>query len=155
DRKLSLEASRAPIAFLHATIDKSRVVVGEQVTLSVLLYIDPREREPDFTDVHEAPAADFVKRSLLDNDSQARYLGAALVAGHVWNMKLVRKSALFPLKAGDLEIGPMQLALTRTPGDAKRESETLKVHVTEPPMAGRPAGYQLGDVGHFELSTEV
>jgi hypothetical protein len=154
DPKLSLDAARGQTAFLHATIDKARAVVGEQVTLSVLLYTDAMEREPDFTDVHEATAGDFLKRSLLDNDSQARYLGAALVGGRLFNVKLIRKSAFFPLKTGTLEIGPMTLSLARR-GDVKRESELLKVEVTEPPVAGRPAGYAIGDVGRYSLTTEV
>ncbi len=155
DPKLSLDAPRGATAFLHATIDRARVVVGEQVTLSVLLYVDAMEREPDFTDVHEATAGDFLKRSLLDNDAQPRFLGAALVGGRLYNVKMIRKSALFPLKTGSLEIGPMTLSLARARGDAKRESEPVRVDVTEPPVAGRPAGYIVGDVGHFEISTEV
>lgn len=154
DPKLSLDAARGQIAFLHSTIDKTRAVVGEQVTLSVLLYTDAMEREPDFTDVHEATAGDFLKRSLLDNDSQARFLGAALVGGRLFNVKLIRKSAFFPLKTGLLEIGPMTLSLARR-GDVKRESELLKVEVTEPPVAGRPAGYAIGDVGKYFLTAEV
>ena len=33
-----------------------------------------------------------------------------------------------------------------------RTTEELHVHVTEPPLAGRPPGYSLGDVGHFALA---
>ncbi len=36
-----------------------------------------------------------------------------------------------------------------------RTTEELHVHVTEPPLAGRPAGYSLGDVGHFALAAQV
>jgi hypothetical protein len=38
---------------------------------------------------------------------------------------------------------------------AKRESETFRIRVSEPPLAGRPPGYALGDVGHFSLSSQV
>ncbi len=155
DPKLSLDAPRAPIAFLHATIDKTNAVVGEQVTLSILEYVDALERRPDYGDRHEATAAGFVKRSLLEQDDRAKVLGAALIGGRLWNVLLIRKHALFPLTTGDLEIGPMALQFPTNGGTAKRESESLFVHVTEPPLAGRPPGYTLGNVGHYDLSTEV
>ena len=55
-------------------------------------------REPEFNDVHESPAADFLKRSLRDDDSRIDVVGAANVGGRLYTVKLVRKSALFPLK---------------------------------------------------------
>jgi hypothetical protein len=36
-----------------------------------------------------------------------------------------------------------------------RTSETLSVDVTEPPVAGRPAGYAMGDVGDMSLQATV
>jgi hypothetical protein len=48
----------------------------------------------------------------------------------------------------------MSLTLTQTRGGL-RESETLYVDVNEPPVAGRPAGYQIGDTGDFSLSATV
>jgi hypothetical protein len=49
----------------------------------------------------------------------------------------------------------MVLALAKGRGNTKRESETLHVRVTEPPLSGRPPGYAIGDVGRFDLSTEA
>jgi hypothetical protein len=156
DPKLSLDAPRGEIAFLHATVDKTSAVVGEQVTLSVYLYVDANEREAQLNDVHEATAIDFVERSLFEDDGTDKHLGRALVGGQLYNAKLLRKWALFPLKSGDLQIGPMSLTLVRRHlGDPVRQSETISIHVTEPPMAGRPAGYVVGDTGNFTLSAET
>ena len=156
DPALALDAPRARGAFLHAIVDKTSAVVGEQVTFSVYLYVDTQTREPDFNDVHEATADDFVKRSLLEDESNPRSIGHAKVAGRVWLVKLVRKWALFPLKTGDLSIAPMTLAVVAAAGmSGKRASETMQVHVTEPPLAGRPPGYTIGDVGRFHLFGEV
>ena len=157
DAKLGLDAPLGDGAFLHAVIDKSNVVIGEQVTLTVYLYEDANERTREFNDVHEVTAGDFVKRSLLENDAQARPVGNALVGGRLWTVKLARKSALFPLKTGNLDIGPMSLALARVrPGaNGKRESEALVVRVSEPEVAGRPPGFVVGDVGQFRLTAEV
>ncbi len=159
DSRFALDAARDQGAFLHATVDKTSAVVGEQVTFSVYVYVDASLRDPDFTDVHEAPASDFVRHSLREDDSQMKPLGTASVGGRPWTVRLIRKSALFPLRAGDLEIGPMSLALAngrgKLPGASARTSETLTVHVNEPAAAGRPPGYALGDVGTFQLAAQV
>ena len=157
DPSLALDAPRGRTAFLHATLDKTRAVLGEQVTLSVYLYVDASQRDPAANDVHEVNAADFLKKSLQDDDHSADTVGTATVGGQLWVVKLVRRSALFPLRTGDLTIGPMSLALVRNGSSTgqQRESETLHVHVTEPPIAGRPPGYALGDVGHFALDAKV
>lgn len=154
DPKLALEAPRSPVAFLHATVDKTHVVVGEQVTLAVYLYEDPYARQGRPGDVHEATANDFVKRSLIEDETRAVGVGTAIVGGKSWNVKLVRKNALFPLKTGHLEIEPMSLTLPQA-RVGLRASETLHVDVTEPPVAGRPAGYAIGDVGEMSLQATV
>ena len=157
DPTWALDAPRGRTAFLHATLDKTQAVVGEQVTLTVALYVDATQREPPVNDVHEATATDFLKRTLREDDSVTEPAGNALVGGQPWVVKIVRRSALFPLRTGDLEIGPMSLSIVRggNSSGAPRESEVLHVHVTEPPMAGRPPGYAVGDVGHFALNVEV
>jgi len=157
--KLSLDAPRGAFYFLHATVDKTSAVVGEQVTFSVYEYIDLGAQtaiEIDDSDVHDATAADFVKHPLLREDQDALLSGYASIAGRTWQVKLVRRWALFPLHAGDLAIGPMSVMLAR-PRSAvgPRTTEALTVHVTEPPAAGRPPGYALGDVGHFSLTAQV
>jgi hypothetical protein len=154
DPKLGLDAPRAPVAFLHATVDKTRAVVGEQVTLHVFLYEDLHSRQGRPSDVHEATATDFVKRSLLQDETRATHAGNAMVGGKPWAVKLVRKNALFPIKPGRLAIAPMSLTLPQA-RVGLRESETLYVDVTEPPVNGRPPGYQLGDTGDFSMSASV
>jgi hypothetical protein len=157
DPRFALDAPRGTVAFLHATLDKTQAVVGEQVTLSVFLYFDLSEREPDLSDVHEAGASDFLKRSIFEDDAANRPVGNGLVQGRPWSVRMVRRAALFPLKTGDLTIEPMSLTLgrIRLSGDPKRLSETLHVRVTEPPLLGRPPGYVMGDVGNFSLSAEA
>jgi hypothetical protein len=154
DPKLALDAARARVAFLHATIDKKRVVVGEQVTLTIYLYEDPYERQMQPQDVHEPTATDFLKRPLLEDESRALNLGTAMVGDRQWSVKLVRKTALFPLKAGRLTIEPMSMSLPQA-RVGLRESERLTVDVAEPPLEGRPPGYALGDVGDMSLSATV
>jgi hypothetical protein len=160
DPKLALDAPRGAYYFLHATVDTASAVVGQQVVYNVYEYIDegaPGNIEADSNDVHDPTAADFVKHSLLRDDQDAVLAGYATVGGHVWRVSLVRRWALFPLHEGDLVIGPMTISLIAPRGAAgsKRATETLHVHVTEPPAAGRPPGYSLGDVGRFALTAQV
>jgi hypothetical protein len=158
DPKLALDAPRGAVAFLHARVDKSQAVVGEQVTLEIYVYVEANERSADLTDVHEATADEFVKRSLVDDDATDKSMQRALVGGRLYGVKLLRKWALFPLKAGDLTIGPMSLTLSRRHNaftDPERQSETLVIHTTEPPIAGRPPGYVVGDTGKWTLSVNT
>ena len=159
DPKLSLDAPRGAYYFLHATVDKANAVVGEQTTFSIYAYVDAETAgiQVDGGDTREPNVADFVKHPLLREDQDAQPVGYAAIGGHTWAVMLVKRWALFPLRAGDLEIGPMKITLSRPrlSDGGSRTTETLHVHVSEPPRAGRPPGYALGDVGHFALSAQV
>lgn len=160
DPKLALPRSRGPVAFLHATVDKTRAFVGEQVTFTVYLYVEATGREPQIGDVHEAPAAAFQKRTLLESENDAKHVGLARVGDQIYEVKLVRRAALFPLSPGVLPVGTMSLrvfrnAALRGRADSLRETEPIDVTVLEPPTAGRPPGTSPGDVGDFTLRAEV
>ena len=158
DPKLALDAPRGAVYFLHATIDKTAAVVGEQVTFSVYEYLDVTASDVAISeDARDAQVPDFVKHPLLPEDQDAVLAGYASIGGRTWVVKLVRRWALFPLKTGDLAIEPMREVLVRPRGVANqpRTTESLVVHVSEPPMAGRPPGYMVGDVGRFSLAAQV
>jgi hypothetical protein len=158
DPKLALDTPRGPFYFLHATVDKTSAVVGEQVTFSVFEYIDLGAGRVEVNEegVHDASAADFVKHPLQPEDQDAPVAGYASIGGRTWVAKVVRRWALFPLHTGDLTIGPMHVSLIRPPGGTgERTTETFHVHVNEPPLAGRMPGYALGDVGRFSLTAQV
>ncbi len=156
DPSLALDAARGQYVFFHATVDASNVVVGQQVTYSVYVYVDSNAPGLEQDDVHEAVAADFVKRSLIPDDQNPPVVGMATAGGRVWVVHLLRRWALFPLHSGDSAIGPMTMVVSqRGAARSSRESETVHVHVTEPPVVGRPPGYALGDVGHFALTAQV
>lgn len=154
DPRLSLDAPRNASAFLHATVDKANAVVGEQVTLTILLYTSLEDGDASLNDGHEAPLADFLKKPLVDVNKQS-VAGYALIQGHPWLVRQIRKTALFPLKTGTLETGKMSLMLKGGRAAGIRESESLKVNVTEPPVKGRPHGYTIGDVGNFSITADV
>lgn len=159
DPKLALDAPRGAYYFLHSTIDRASAVVGEQVVFSVYAYFDvgADRVEIDGDSVHDATVADFIKYPLQRDDQEPPLAGYASIGGRTWSVRLIRRWALFPLHTGDLTIGPMHARMLSpaSVAGAERSAETLHVHVTEPPLAGRPTGYVLGDAGRFALSAQV
>src|SRR6185295_18275056 len=71
--------------------------------------------------------------------------------------EMLDQMAIFPLKAGDLHTGQVRFTFGGPTLRAviERSSQDHVIHVTEPPRAGRPVGYTLGDVGNFSLSASV
>jgi hypothetical protein len=158
DPKLALDPPRGATYFLHATVDKTAAAVGEQVTFDVYEYLDVSATDVAIDDdARDAQVPDFVKRPLMREDQDAVLVGYASMVGHTWIVKRVRRWALFPLRAGDLVIAPMRETLIRPRALAgqPRTTEEIHVQVTEPPLAGRPAGYAVGDVGRFALAAQV
>jgi hypothetical protein len=158
DPKLALDAPRGAEYFLHATLDKTSAVVGEEITFSIYEYKDASAPEVDGSADHEASVPDFVKRALVTpTDKEQPHVGYAAIGEKIWDVRLISRSALFPLHPGDLAVGSMSVTLSRPRNlaGASRATEMLRVHVTEPPNRGRPAGYTIGDVGHFAVSADV
>jgi hypothetical protein len=158
DPKFGLDAARGTYAFLHAAVDKTSAVVGEQVTLTIYLYIDASAADAiSLDDPHDATADDFVRHSIVSDDSFSKHVAYAQAGGKLWSVRVASRWALFPLKTGHLALGGMSLRLARPrmSGSPVRTSETLHVDVTEPPVAGRPPGYVVGDVGRFQMAATV
>lgn len=157
DPRLSLEAARDPIVFLHATVDKPSAVVGEQVIFTVYEYRDVSAIGVQAEENHDPQVADFVKHSLLRDDQDRPVVGFASIGGRTWQVLTLRRWALFPLRAGNLEITPLNetIVSARQRGTAERVSEAIHVRVGEPPLAGRPPGYVEGQVGRFDLHADV
>lgn len=154
DPALAMTAAPDRGVFLRATVDKTDIVLGEQVTLQVYEYVQggtPRQVE-----AHEPAASDFLQRPLLapDDEPGTRY---AEVGSETWRVRLIRKVALFPLKTGVLTIGPMEVSYQGPSlrSMTVRRSSPLRIRVHDAPDAGRPMGYRAGDVGQFSLSAEV
>jgi len=155
DPELSLDAPLDSRVFLRSVVDQKAPVVGEQVTLTIYVY--SRVNSLELTDVHEPSVPDFFLRELLPQGTQAEPRLVS-INGVAWRVQPILKKALFPLRAGDLDIGPMKATFVggRASGlSGVRESQPLKVVATEPPLAGRPVGYQIGDVGFYSLAATV
>ena len=154
--ELRVDKAPDPIAFVRAAVAPEQVVVGQQVALRVFVY---GGRGPfGIENLNEPSHADFVSfdaspdqlKGYLVPSSGTRYIAAK-----------IRELALFPLHAGTLRAGNMKLTFTgrgyaNAKGEApRRESNWVDVEVTEPPLAGRPPGYKIGDVGDYKLVATV
>jgi hypothetical protein len=153
--ELALPTAPDPAVFLHASADKKSVVVGEQVAVSILVY--GRDQYLRSRGNHDAPLADFLRLQLNPNPGTTENMGHATAGGTEYSVARTDWLAIFPTKAGDLHTGQWRYDFItgRRQTLAERASEDLVIHVTEPPRAGRPVGYTLGDVGQFSLSAEV
>jgi hypothetical protein len=155
DSSLALPAARSDDVFFHAVADKKTAVIGEQVTVSVYLYYDPMRISGNVKDAKSMPAQDFLRYSLMHPDEMPSRVARA---GHRrFRVQLVERTALFPLRAGTLHTGTFQETFM-TPDNRRslpRASEDLTITVTEPPIANRPVGYRIGDVGQFQISALV
>jgi hypothetical protein len=148
-----------PVAFLTARIEPSGAVVGEQVTLRIVAHGSRGLFREGYTSEPKRP--DFLSHSIVDNSYGERAV-RQMADDVLWHSVKVRELALFPLKAGLLTIGSMTMdfegprySSRQNPKGTRRRSQALTVHVTEPPIAGRPPGYQIGDVGQFRLDATV
>lgn len=155
----AVESAPDSMAFLRAVVNPTHAVVGQQVTLRIYAYGNRGAFEETYSS--EPSRADFVSQVVVDNSfRQPRFM--VPIGQSEWSAVKVRDVALFPLRAGALAIGPMRMGFrgprypeTRPLEGLVRYSPQVTVTVSEPPITGRPPGYELGDVGQFSLSAEV
>jgi hypothetical protein len=152
------ERAPDPLAFLDAHIDTRRAVVGQQVTLAIyahgaqgLFQEAPGAREPSHPDF-------LAQRLVEDGSRQPVYQYSR--EGQRWIAVKVREIALFPLRAGRLEVGPLEFGFlgrrygVRSGDGLRRSTQPIIIDVSDPPADGRPPGY-AGDVGNFQLRAKV
>ena len=155
----AVEHAPEQIAFLRATATPADAVVGQQVTLRIYAY--GARGVFDETGSSEPSRADFLSQDLFDGNRRHQ-LYPMEIDGERWFAVKIREIALFPLRAGDLTIGSMKMGFhgdgypEATPLQGLvRTSPELHIAVREPPVAGRPPGYELGNVGSYTLNAEV
>ncbi len=144
--------------FVDAGVDKQKIYVGQQVTASWHLYTDSQILK--YRPLAEPKYEDFWSEDLFVPTSHLAW-DRAVVKGHEYEVALLLKKALFPLKAGKLaitaleaEATTMQTAFMSGASDT-RKSKGLTVEVMPLPVEGRPAAFEPSNVGHYELSSSV
>jgi hypothetical protein len=148
-------------AFLRTTVTPTDPYVGQQVTVTVYLYVRGSIRSSPV--IHREPNADgFWVHDLLP---AARTLEGQrqMVGGQQFNVYVLRRFAAFPLSEGDLEIGAMDVSFetgsifdifnTRRSGQIRRRGVPVRVTARPLPAAGRPDGEV--QVGSFQLEASL
>lgn len=148
-------------AFIRAVADKATPYVGEQVTVTIYLYTRESLRAPPVTEIE--PTTDgFWVHDLLEN-SQAREQ-RQVVQGAVYAVYPLRRFAAFPLRSGELTIGPMALRIDTSsvfdvfggrrgnPG-LSRKGSPLEFQVKPLPERKDVKGEPV--VGRFEVQSKI
>ncbi|MBI2897767.1 MAG: protein BatD [Deltaproteobacteria bacterium] len=144
--------------FVRAVLDKERAFIGEQVTLTVYLYTRVGIRD---LDVPQEPGTEgFWVEDLLGPvrrlDFQDQYVGSTR-----FEVAVVRKMALFPIRAGELTISPMEVLATSSvggffgSGQLRRSGVPVSVDVLPLPAEGQPPRFEASNVGRYELDARV
>ncbi len=132
--------------FLRATLDRPEVYVGEQVTLSLLIYA--RMNLVGVDSVTMPKLEGFLSQDLSTPTNLAPE--ARTVGGVQYNAYLLRSKALFPMKAGEIgiEAAEADIASAGFPYNRKihRKANTLTLRV-------KPLPKNATNVGKWRLSS--
>ncbi len=150
-----------PNGFLRTWVDHGEPWVGQQVTVTVYLYLPSTLRgAPQFT---QEPTTDgFWVQDLLAPNRQLTPRTQAM-NGRSFEVYLLRRFAAFPLSAGELTIGAPAISIEPSgiwgifggsaPAPFVRTGQPVTIRARELPAAGRPPGDP--HVGSLELSAEL
>jgi BatD DUF11 like domain len=140
--------------FIHVAADKREVYVGEQVTVTWLIYTRSEilrfePKPPSLTGLWP--------EILYEPDAYFTY-HETTVGGAQFVVAIVSKRALFPTQAGRLEVKPFRAkvsSLSSSPGRTQSlASRPLTIRV-RPLPSGAPAGFDPTYVGSFQVESSV
>ncbi len=142
--------------FLRASVDREEVWVGEQVTLSVWLM-----SRVDVSHVEglKMPRLDGFWAEELETPRQISAT-TRMIDGVPYRAYLIQRKALFPLRAGEISIDPVEIDVVSGRsifGGGRKQHRvspgaTLQVKALP---AGAPAAFRRGNVGHWSLSAQA
>ncbi len=152
DASLALSKAEAPYVFYRFGARKLKAVVGELISVPVYEYEEPNAPRMAADAITDPKAPDFVIRLFEGNTKD---LGLTRVGAETWKVALVRRWVLAPLRAGRAIISSFRVRLRIGGQQLMRETGPLVIEVTDPPISGRPPGYEVGTVGQFALSAQI
>jgi hypothetical protein len=141
--------------FLHVVADATDVFVGQQVTVTWLLYT-----RSDVLGFEPKPPSmdDLWWENLYEPKRRLRYEDVS-IDGVPYLVTVVSKRAVFPNAPGVVEIPPYraQVSTIWTPsqGGAELASAALSIRARAQPEAGRPDDFDSSYVGVFSLDAAV
>jgi hypothetical protein len=143
--------------FVQVVPDKVKAYVGEQVTVTWYLYA--RTNMPRSPSLKTVPSTDsFFAEDLPFASPQVT---RTTIGGETYAVVPIFRKALFPLKPGQLIVGPLTVeAMTVSSSyfsltPVERSSAELAIEALPVPTAGVPPGFHAGNVGRFTVTAEV
>ena len=160
--------------FIRATIDKGKVYLGEQVTVTYKLYT--RLNIASQMSVDKLPQYQGFWAEELETARNISF-GREVIDGQQYNVGLLKRAALFPNQAGKLEVTPFELTIPiqvqkkKNPNNVwddffgdpfgraeiveyQAKSNILRVEVMPLPENDKPASFK-GAVGKFDFSASL
>jgi oxygen tolerance protein BatD len=142
-----------PAVFLHAAIDNPTPFVGEQVTVTWMLFTGAEEvvrLEP-----HPPRLDDLWSEKLYDFDTDLQYF-PEVIDGQEYKVAIISKRALFPTRSGRIDIPPFAagvgLAYAGSMTQTASPAMTLEV---KPLPAGAPPGFDPTWVGEWAADAQI
>jgi hypothetical protein len=139
--------------FVRASLDKKQAYLGEQVTLSIYLFA-----RVDVSGIENFKLPKLDAFWAEDIESPQQITGdVKTVNGVPYRMYLLKRRALFPLKAGKQTVDPVEVDVTTglsifgNGHKSHRISQTSEINVLPLP-AGAPAGFDATNVGQWKVS---
>lgn len=156
------------LLFIRAAVSKSRVYVGEQITVDYKLYTQVDILN---SDVDKIPDLNGFWSEDIKNQGQNVQWRTEVYKGARYNVADIKQTILFPQRAGQLMVDPLAMTFVvrqpRPPRDImeqvfgayrevkyKVKSLPVSVRVDQLPDAGKPAGF-TGAVGSFSVQASV
>ncbi|MBE0539571.1 MAG: protein BatD [Ignavibacterium sp.] len=160
--------------FIKATIDKNKVYLGEQVTITYKLYT--RLNIAAQMSVDKLPQYQGFWAEELETAKNISFT-REVIDGKQYSVGLLKRAALFPNQTGKLEVTPFQLTIPiqvqkkKNPNNVwddffgdpfgrseiveyQANSNTLKVDVMPLPENNKPSTFR-GAVGRFDFSASM
>lgn len=146
-------------AFVRTVVDRREVALGQQVTVTYYLYVRSLATAPQVT---QQPSTDgFWVHDLLDRNAPPEALVQS-VGNNTFRVYTLRRFAAFPLRAGTLTLGAMELQVpVGNPldmifggGQAAVARSSVPVNVTVIEPSGAPDGLRR-HVGTLEVTSTL
>ncbi len=149
------------VAFIRAVADKPTPYVGEQVTVTFYLYLRGNVQVAPSIDTQPTTDGFWIHDLLAPNAQQSGH--RQVVRGLSYTAFTLRRFAAFPLREGELTIGPMAVSIDqssvfdlfagRAPSSLRRVGQPLVIAAKALPADGKPNGDVA--VGRFTVQAKL
>ena len=153
---VQLPPTANPDLFIEGSVDKKKVVVGEQVVVSWKLFVAGGELSQWMPT--QEPTADGFWVEDLTRPTHFTYTEETRNGKHYTSTTILTR-ALFPLRAGELRVGSLggraEVFGGPASGNEEVRSAPIVLEVAPAPALGRPPGFEPPNVGKFSIKASA